>query len=116
MSGKIGWLMSGKIGWLSVGVVFMMFVLFFLALTAHAANKTPKTPRIAESFQTFRAELPKVIGPSKRTLRLPPSSTRYEFHHDTWRTFGKAMIFKECAYDFKNDPGEASCQTVWAHI
>ncbi len=95
-------------GMLLVGFLLVGFVLMAIAITSHAGSKTPKS-RVSEAFQTFQTELP-------RAPRLPPSSTHYEFHHDVWHTPGKAMIHKECAYDFKSDPGEASCQMVWAHI
>ena len=107
---------AATIAMLLVGMVLVAMVLMAISLTANAASKTPRS-RVGDTFQTFRDELPKVIGPNKRaTLRLLPSSSRYEFHHDIWHTPGKAMIHKECAYDARNDPGKASCQTVWAHI
>ena len=108
--------MMCKIDYWLVMMAAVMLLLMAMVFAAHAESKSPRA-RVGDTFRTFREEMPKVIGPNKRTtLRLLPSSSRYEFHHDIWHTPGRAMIHKECAYDARNDPGEASCQTVWAHI
>jgi hypothetical protein len=74
---------------LVVGMVLVVMVLVAIALTARAEGKT---------------------------LRLPPSSARYQYDHDLWHRSGKAWIHVECPYGPRDDPGEASCQTVWARI
>lgn len=103
--------------YIKIGIVIAAAagLLLTTAIGAHTKGKTPRT-RVGEVFQTFKTELPKVIGPTKHALRLPPSSSTYLFDHDIWHWSGKAIFHQECPFDFRNDPGEASCRLVWAAI
>lgn len=83
-----------------------------LALTPAYAKDKSKSPaaRVDSAFGAMTDLL------AQKTLRLPPSSNTYQFHHDIFHFSGKTIIHKECPYDAKNDPGEASCIMVWAAI
>lgn len=91
------------------GIIIIALTALLSHLTKAHGAEAPRA-RVVQAFRILSK------SPWHRHILQMPRTPHYDYDHPAVQISGKAFLLKECPYDMRNDPGEASCKIVWAEI